>query len=217
MKEITKILLTWQKPYISGTDLCHFLDKSPNSRHSIIKRATREGLLLPLRRDLYLIIKPQPVVDTFEVSSIIYGPSYLSFESALSFHGWIPEAVKTTTCATSRRSKEFETPIGFFSYVHIPITVFALGVGQYQKKNVTLFIADPWKALADIIYARKRTWPSLNDLSEDLRIDTEHFTLSNTALLADLIANYPSNRVKKNLHILQTGVIYDHLNHPRTT
>lgn len=207
MKEITKILLNWQRPYISGTDLFHFLDKSPNSRHSIIKRAIREGLLIPLRRDLYLIIKQQPVVDTFELSSIIYGPSYLSFESALSFHGWIPEAVRTTTCATSRRSKGFETPIGFFSYVHIPITAFALGVGQHQQKDVTLFIADPWKALADIIYARTRSWQSLNDLSEDLRIDAEHFTLSNTALLADLIANYPSNRVKKTLHVLQAGLI----------
>ena len=207
MKEITRILLDWPKPYIFGTDLCHFLDKSPNSRHSIIKRAIQEGLLLPLRRDLYLISRQHSLVDTFEVSSILYGPSYLSFESALSYHGWIPEAVRTTTCATTKRSKEYETPIGFFSYDHIPITAFALGIEQYPKKDITLFIANPWKALADLIYAKKRVWPTLNDLSEDLRIDPEHFTNSNRPLLADLIANYPSHRVKKTLHILQKGLL----------
>lgn len=207
MKEITRILLDWPKPYIFGADLCHFLDKSPNSRHSIIKRAIQEGLLLPLRRDLYLISRQHSLVDAFEVSSILYGPSYISFESALSYHGWIPEAVRTTTCATSKRSKEFETPIGYFSYDHIPITAFALGVEQHPKKNITLFIANPWKAIADIIYSRKRVWQSLNDLSEDLRIDAEHFSNSNKTLLADLIANYPNNRVKKALRILQKGLL----------
>lgn len=207
MKEITRILLDWPKPYIFGTDLCHFLDKSPNSRHSIIKRAIQDGLLLPLRRDLYLISRQQSLVDTFEVSSILYGPSYISFESALSYHGWIPEAVRTTTCATTKRSREFETAIGFFSYEHIPITAFAFGVEQHPKKDITLFIANPWKALADIVYARKRIWPTLNDLSEDLRIDAEYFTNSNRTLLVDLIANYPSNRVKKTLHTLQKGLL----------
>ncbi|MDE3055499.1 MAG: hypothetical protein KGI80_02220 [Verrucomicrobiota bacterium] len=206
MKKIIDILLDWPKPYIFGSDLCHLLNKSPDSRYAIVKRALKEGLLLPLRRDLYLIRRKSSLVDTFEISSILYGPSYVSFESALSYHGWIPEAVRSTTCASTKRSKEFETSLGFFSYEHIPSTAFPLGVEQHQKRNVTLFIAHPWKALADMIYARKQTWTTLNDLSEDLRIDPEHFTDSDASFLADLSAHYPNNLVKRTLGTLRKSL-----------
>ena len=214
MKKFAQILFDWPKPYIFGTDLCHLLDKSPNSRHSIVKRAVKDGLLIPLRRDLYLIMRRDlylinrrhAPIDMFEVSLILYGPSYVSFESALSYHGWIPEAVRSMTCASSKKSKEFNTPLGFFTYEHIPIEAFALGICQHQKGDITLFIANPWKALADIIYARKRDWLTLDDLSEDLRIDPEHFINFDISLLTDLIANYPSNRVKRVLRTLQKGL-----------
>jgi hypothetical protein len=207
MKKFAQILLDWPKPYIFGTDLCHLLDKSPDSRHSIVKRAVKDGLLIPLRRDLYSIHRQHSLIDTFEVSLILYGPSYISFESALNYHGWIPEAVRSMTCASPKRSKEFNTPLGFFTYEHIPITAFALGICQHQKGDITLFVANPWKALADIIYARKRDWLTLDDLSEDLRIDPEHFIDFDRSLLTDLIANYPSNRVKRVLHTLQKGLV----------
>jgi hypothetical protein len=205
VKKLTQILLDWPRPYIFGTDLCHLLDKSPNSRHSIIKRAVQEKLLLPLRRDLYLINRQRKLVDAFEISLILYGPSYVSFESALSYHEWIPEAVRSTTCSSTKRSKAFETPLGLFSYAHIPIAVFAFGVEQHQKGDITLFIAHPWKALADTIYAKRRTWQTLEELSEDLRIDPEHLTPS--PLLTDLITHYPSNRVKQTLKLLQKGLL----------
>ncbi|MGL5263689.1 MAG: type IV toxin-antitoxin system AbiEi family antitoxin domain-containing protein [Candidatus Rhabdochlamydia sp.] len=147
-------------------------------------------------------------MDSFEIAPVIYGPSYVSFESALSYHGWIPEAVRTTTCAAVKRAKEFESPIGVFSYKHIPIEVFSFGIEQYLQKGVTLFIAVPIKALADLIYVRKRTWPSIEDLSEDLRIEPDSFKNSDKELLAGLIENYPTPRVKKALYILQKDLLY---------
>ena len=50
-----EILLNWSKPYISGIDLHHILDKTADSRQAIIKRAIEKGYLIPIRRDLYLI------------------------------------------------------------------------------------------------------------------------------------------------------------------
>jgi hypothetical protein len=206
-KNFLEILLNWSKPYISGIDLCYILDKSADSRHAIIRRAIRNGYLIPIRRDLYLIKNSkQPLLNSFEIATIIYGPSYVSFESALSYHGWIPEAVRTTTSASVKRAKEFETPIGIFSYEHIPIKAFSLGVEQHQQGTLTLFIASPVKALADIIYARKRIWESIGDLSEDLRIEIESFQNSDRKLLIELIENYPSPRVKNTLNILLQGL-----------
>lgn len=202
-----EILLNWSKPYVSGIDLHHILDKTADSRQSIIKRAIRKGYLIPIRRDLYLIKNAKrALLNSFEIATIIYGPSYVSFESALSYHGWIPEAVRTTTCASVKRAKEFETPLGIFSYEHIPIKAFSFGVEQHQQDALTLFIASPVKALADIVYARKRTWNSINALSEDLRIEIESFQNLDRKLLVELIENYPSPRVKKTLNVLLEGL-----------
>jgi hypothetical protein len=203
-----EILLNWPKPYISGIDLHYILDKTADSRQAIIKRAVRKGYLIPMRRDLYLIknIKGVPL-NSFEIALLIYGPSYVSFESALSYHGWIPEAVRTITCASVKRAKEFETPIGIFSYEHIPTKAFSFGVEQHQQGALTLFIASPVKALADIIYARRRTWKSMEDLSDDLRIEIESFQNSDRKLFVELIENYPSPRVKKVLNVLLKGLL----------
>lgn len=202
-----EILLNWSKPYISGIDLHHVLDKTTDSRQAIIKRAIQKGYLTPIRRDMYLIKNAKrALLNSFEMAMIIYGPSYVSFESALSYHGWIPEAVRTTTSASVKRAREFETPIGIFSYEHIPVKAFSLGIEQHQQDTITLFIASPVKALADIVYARKRTWESISDLSEDLRIERDSFQNSDRKLLVELIENYPSPRVKKALNILLKGL-----------
>lgn len=202
-----EILLNWPKPYISGVDLHGILDKTANSRQGIIKRTIQKGYLIPIRRDLYLIKNDRkPSLNAFEIAPIIYGPSYVSFESALSFHGWIPEAVRTITCASIKKAKEFETPVGVFSYEHIPVKAFPFGVQQYQEGVLTLFIASPLKALADIVYARRRVWESVGDLLEDFRIEAEHFRNLDKKLFVELIENYPSPRVKKALNVLLRGL-----------
>ena len=202
--DFLEILLNWPKSYISGTDLHHILNKTANSRQAIIKRAIREGSLTPIRRDLYLI--KNSLINSFEIAPIIYGPSYISFESALSYHGWIPEAVRTTTCASVKRSKEFKTPVGVFSYEHIPIKAFSFGVEQHQKDTLTLFIASPMKALADLVYARRKTWKSIEDFSEDLRVEIEILQTTDKKSLIDLIENYPNLLVKKTLNVFLKGL-----------
>ncbi|MES2198779.1 MAG: hypothetical protein V4489_01230 [Chlamydiota bacterium] len=207
-KHFFEFLLHSKGPVVSGTDLCHILNGSPDSRYGIVKRSVQEGFLIPIRKDFYLIapsLHNKDPVDVFAIAPIIYGPSYISFESALSYHGWIPEAVRSITCAHPKKSKEFITPIGIFSYKHIPLDAFSLGVTLHEKKGSTLFIAEPWKALADMIYSNKKTWKTLKDLSSDLRIEKESFEDSDITPLEDLIKDYPSLRVQKALKALQKG------------
>lgn len=209
MLTFTQLLVNWPKPYISGTDLHHILDKSTDGRYSFIKRAVQKGLLRSIRKDLYLINdlnhkKP----DAFELAPIVYGPSYISFESALSYHGWIPEGVRTITSATLKRSKEFETPLGVFSYESIPIHAYPkVGIEQKPQDGFMLFIASPVRALADFIYSRKRVWVSIEDLEEDLRIDRESFMEADIALIKELMAEYASPRVKNALAVLYQGLM----------
>ena len=208
-KKLLKILDKWPKVYISSGDLRPILNSSSDALHSLLKRAVKEGVLIRLKRDFYLIankiqeVKP----ETSEISPLLYGPSYISLESALSFHGWIPEAVPIINSACSKRTKKFETPIGIFAYYNIPILVFHIGVSSFHKglpqdKSSCFLIADPWKAIADLIYLRKKNWPNVIALSNDMRIDVDLMQNSDLNLLIKLAGTYPNKRVRKVLKIL---------------
>lgn len=197
-------LAQWPKNFITGTDLFVVLDKSYDSRHAIIKRLVQATLLVKIKNDLYLIkgTLRKTLPDSFELAQMIWGPSYISFESALSFHGWIPEAVYTTTSACSKNGKVISTPIGVFSYNHVPAEAFAMGIYHHQNSDpeaTTFLIAEPWKAIADYIYSHKKVWPTLQDLTQDLRIEKEKLYASDLDLLKYLSEQYPSPRTQKAL------------------
>ncbi len=70
-----------------------------------ISRLIHAGELLQLRRGLYAT---RPDINPYCLAASIYGPSYISFDTALSFHRLIPEAVYEITSATLKRSREFK-------------------------------------------------------------------------------------------------------------
>ncbi|MES2614125.1 MAG: hypothetical protein V4591_01785 [Bdellovibrionota bacterium] len=165
-------------PHSQMTDmeLGALLGGSLNSRYSKIKRLVEQGKLLHIRRGLYCLTKefgytkkPHP----FELAQFIYGPSYISLESALSYHQLIPEAVYTITSACSKRSKEFQTPIGVFSFSHLPSDSLYTEVDLVNSSEVQFFIAKPWKAICDYVFCYKKDWTNMEPLFESLRIDEE--------------------------------------------
>ncbi len=196
-------LIHWPKPYITHTEIALLIDRSCDACDAIIRRAIETDYLQRLQRGLYLITpkaganKP----DTREIAQLLYGPSYISFESALSWHGWIPEGVRVLTSATTKRGKEITTPIGTFAYERIPTAAFSLGVCHIQAATESFLMADGWKALADLIYVRKCCWPDTHHISEDLRIEPEDFIDSNLELLKQLADQYPSPRTRHYLNI----------------
>ncbi len=200
MKNNVNFLLhDWPNNFIHDTELALLLKKSDNARYSLVKRALKNEDLIRLRKGLYLIADKirKELPNEFELALQIYQPSIISLESALSFHGWIPEAVYTTTCVTPKRAQEFENKFGIFSYKHVPNQGFYNGVNRTAAGTSITFIAAPWKALADLIYTRRKEWDNLAQLEEDLRIDHAVIMSSNTELLKELCQNYPSTRVRK--------------------
>jgi hypothetical protein len=105
------------------------------------------------------------------VAQALYSPSYISLHSALSYHGWIPEAVYTTTSVSIERARVFHTCLGTFSYHRIPKFRFYQGVEHIRMNDTVFLMADPWKALADYIYIHKTHWHTRAELHEDLRIE----------------------------------------------
>lgn len=83
-----------------------------------IGRLVKEGALIPLVRGMY---EDNPNASGLYLAGAIYGPSYHSFNTALSYHGLIPEAVYDFTSATCEKKKKrliptrlAYSPIGMF-------------------------------------------------------------------------------------------------------
>lgn len=154
-----------------------FRGLTPNALRLAIKRAVDANHLIQLKKGFYIasIKGMQQPLSKLSVAGKLVSPSYISFESALSYHGLIPEAVYTTTSAhTQRRTKSFSTPIGDFSYQYIPIGPFPLGIVYETNNDIDHFIiANPIKALFDLVFVTRKHYTSLIHLEEDLRIERE--------------------------------------------
>ncbi|MDP1835014.1 MAG: hypothetical protein Q8K75_03700 [Chlamydiales bacterium] len=195
-KNLYSELVIWPKGYVNDTDLSVMISKSDAARYGIVNRALKEGVLTHVKRGLYIITLPrrESPVDLYELAQVIYGPSFVSLESALQYHSLIPEAVYGVTSVTPKRISSFSTPLGVFSYKRVPLLNFLLGVERIESDATTFFMAGPWRAIADIIYLRHKQWGSLEDLCEDMRIEPD--TLGQSSALSQLVENYPNSRTK---------------------
>ena len=135
-----------------------------------ISRLLAAGDLIPLRRGLYLRDK---TVEPLSLAPAIYGPSYVSFTSALAWHGLIPERVEEVVSATLRRPARFENSVGRFRYRHVPTRVFAVGIERVEDSSLPWLVASPTKALCDTIAleASVRSQKDIRDWLQSMRIE----------------------------------------------
>jgi predicted transcriptional regulator of viral defense system len=163
-----------------------------------IKRDIDNGFLFPLLRGVY---ETNESVDGFLLASYIYGPSYLSFEYALSYHNLIPERVVVYTSATfnKRKSKVYQNHFGHYTYRDVPNAAFPFSVKAYEENGYAYFIASPEKALCDLLYTKK-TVTSIKELKmvlfDDLRINRDMFEQLNYDEILFLSDKYISNNIK---------------------
>ena len=129
------------------------------------------GELVSLRRGLYASRRD---LDPRCLAGPIYGPSYVSFETALAWHGMIPEGVTEILSATTKRPAGFENDFGRFRYLAIPKTVYPVGIQRVTESDLPFLIASPTKALVDRI-AREAGFRSMTDVArwmEGMRVET---------------------------------------------
>lgn len=143
-----------------------------------IARMIESGALIQLRRGLYATRRD---LDPHALAGSIYGPSYVSYETALAYHGLIPEAVYEITSATVKRPKEFVNAFGRFRYRRVPPQIYPIGVERVTETEIPFLVASPTKALCDRIAleARMRSmrdvdrWFGLMRLELDTALDMD--------------------------------------------
>src|SRR6185437_1925434 len=157
-------------------DFAYLFRGSPARRYGLVNKALKKGEIIRLRRGLY-ILAPKYMKEFFSLYYLvnhIVPFSYVSCESALQYHGWIPERVnQVSSIAAFGRNKAFNNDFAQFTYhVHqIDSANFFLGVDQVQINNKLVWIASPLRALIDYIYWNKIKSVDLNFLKYSLRIE----------------------------------------------
>ena len=170
--------------------------------HDRIRRMVDDGEIVRVKKGLYVFGAPfrrQPIVREY-LANLIYGPSYVSLESAMSYHGLIPERVEAVTSVTLGRSHTFETPFGAFTYLGLPRNRYIVGAGIATTGSVRFIIASPEKALADKVWSDKRlsgtTVGEFGDyLFDDLRIDETMLRNFNSDRLEEISRAYGSTKI----------------------
>ena len=119
-----------------------------------LSRWTKAGKIIQLRRGLYVLANPYRKVQPhpFLLANSIKRASYVSLQSALSFHGMIPENVPVVTSVTTARPETVITGEGAFSFKHVKKSLFKGYCRMEVDDRQFVFIATPEKSLLDLIY-----------------------------------------------------------------
>jgi len=185
-------------------EIADLLQSQVSNVNAKISYMVKQGVLIRLKKGLYTFaaLYQESPVDTILAANLLYTPSYVSFDWALSYYGLIPERVYEVTSATLHSKKVFETPIGRFSYRPIPLEAYALGVDWlYDERNGGRFIATPEKALCDKIrgdrgIGRLTLEKMQAYLIHDLRIEWEALSQLDAVLIEEIAKAYRSHNLK---------------------
>jgi len=164
--------------------------RSPRDK---ISRMIRKKEIIQVKKGLYVLASPfQQLLDPKPLANLIYGPSYISLEYALSYWGLIPEKVYEITSMTNKRNKTFRTPLGIFSYKYLQNARFFPGITRITEGESSFLIATREKALCDrISLSRGLGKKSVGSfLTEDLRIDSEEILKMDLLLIKNISTAY---------------------------
>lgn len=160
--------------------------KSPRNK---IANLEIEGKLIRLKRGLYVVSPSvsEKLLSTELIANHIYGPSYVSMESALRYYGLIPETIHMVRSLAIKRSRFFENSISRFEYINCNEDYFPIGINQEIGGDYSFLIASPEKALCDLIAFTPELRPRfiksmLSYLEEDIRLDMEAFYKMNVKI-----------------------------------
>ncbi len=173
-----------------------------SSPRDVVTRLLRSEQIIRIKKGLYIFNETyrRNPYERGLLANLIYGPSMVSLEYALAYHGLIPERVEEITSVSTGRSKRFETPVGRYSYRLTPC--LSPGIQQVSRGGQVFLMASPERALADKL-RDDRHGGSLRTLSEiqcylfeNLRIDSTDFMQLDVTEMAKIAKELRSEKVR---------------------
>jgi len=162
----------------------------------------KTGDLIQLRKGLYMTSTEidEVTADPFLIANHLYGPSYVSLDSALSYWGLIPERVYQITSVCFKSSKSINAAGHRYRFQHVPADYYALGIQTVARTPTQqVLMASPEKALCDKIVGTSgiliRSAKQAHQLLfEDLRINEDRLSELNPDSIKSWIPTAPKAR-----------------------
>jgi hypothetical protein len=165
---------------LSDQQIRRILGGSDDRRYGQVKRALKSGALVRIKRGLYVLAEQyrENPLHPFALAQVLVAGSYVSMETALAFHGWIPEAVYTTVSVTpGRKSQVIDHPnFGHFEFDPLALhkSGFLAGVQRHVISDQAMLVASPLRALMDLVAFRKQDWQGIAWLENGMRVGKAH-------------------------------------------
>lgn len=185
---------------LSARQLERLLEGGNARRYGLVNRALKARELLKARRGLYVLAEKyrRYPLHPFALAQQWEPGSYVSAETALSFHGWIPEAVHTVVSMThGGKSMQFTHEVfGQFEFRRMTTKpgYFLQAVARHELQHQVALIAEPMRALLDLVYLRKLPWQGLGYLLDGLRIDEQAIRAVPSLNISILLDAYKGKR-----------------------
>jgi hypothetical protein len=195
-----EILRFSETAYIETQNLLPLLCDYTNP-HDLISRWCKRGDLVRLKNGFFVIAEKikDKAVPYEQIANLLHGPSYISYEWALSYYGMIPEGVYVVTSTSAIKSTSYTTPLGTFHYSYLSHARYAIGIDQRENASGNFLIGTPEKALADLVHQKSRHLHPKDliiDLIEARRIDEAALKNLDKRHLAEIAENYRSQTVR---------------------
>ncbi|HSX11100.1 MAG TPA: hypothetical protein VLF94_05250 [Chlamydiales bacterium] len=141
-------LLALKQDILQTSDAAACLGLTIAHASQILRRLSSAGFFVPLARGKWAC---RPTIDPLLLPEALTAPapSYISFQSALYYHGMISQIPDTVYAASLARTHLYKTPIARISVHHIQPNFF-FGFETVAKSPIKM--ATPEKALIDVFY-----------------------------------------------------------------
>ena len=160
-------LFSIDKPYFTTEDVTQTLGISEGSAAVLCGRYVKQGLLVRLKKGLYVRkgnLRNLRQTDLFSIANFLQVPSYVSLTTALAYHGITTQLQRDFIESISiKRTVVFEGEGWHFRYTRIKPEFY----GGFTKEEGA-FVALPEKALLDALYLASLGRYSLDRSALDL-------------------------------------------------
>jgi predicted transcriptional regulator of viral defense system len=183
--------------------------KKPRDKITLLLKSQS---IIRIKKGLYIFgpdtqRKPIP----YEIlANLIYHPSYISLEYALSKYGIIPERAYGITSVCLSRSKSVRTPVGIFAYKKRALSTYPIGITRVElPREGAYLIATREKALVDLI-AEQKTIKTVDEMKkylyENMRMEQSDLQKFDKKLLSQILKEC-------NMKPMLLKAIYDESDH----
>ncbi|OPL19085.1 MAG: hypothetical protein AVO35_12485 [Candidatus Aegiribacteria sp. MLS_C] len=176
-------------------------DTTAENARARLSRWVREGRVISLRRGCYALA--EPYADTpphpFLVANAMELGSYVSCQTALAWHGLVPETIGAVTSITPGRPSVVRNELGTFIYRHMRRELLA----GYRRETLPggrkARVASPEKALLDLIYLEPGGYSP--EYLEELRL--QNTDILSQESLEELVEMWDRPRMRRALENLR--------------